>query len=170
MPLAIWAHRWVTFSQALASTFPCVHFFHSVFQARCLKSVALPGVAVTKVQDLPLGLVERHPIGLRPVIQSIQILPRALLPPGTSTLPPNLVSSANLLRVHSVPLSRSSVKILNKTVTSTNPEQGGSLLLCLQDFFMRSIQPSWIPLPFRTDSQVTLPTSTLNSSSAFWKS
>ena len=29
--------------------------------------------------------------------------------------------------------------------------------------FLRSIQPSWTPLPFRTDSQGTLPTSVLNS-------
>jgi len=41
--------------------------------------------------------------------------------PDRPTLPPNLVSSANLLRVHSMPLSRSSVKTLNRTGPSTNP-------------------------------------------------
>jgi len=45
----------------------------------------------------------------------------ASLPSGRSTLPPSLVSSANLLKVHSIPLSRSSVKILNKTCPSTDP-------------------------------------------------
>lgn len=33
-------------------------------------------------------------------------------------LPPSLVSSANLLRVHPIPLSRSSKEILNRTVPS----------------------------------------------------
>ncbi|CAM9960428.1 unnamed protein product, partial [Bubo scandiacus] len=39
---------------------------------------------------------------------------RASLPLSRSTLPPNLVSSANLLRVHSIPSSRSSIKMLNR--------------------------------------------------------
>ncbi|KAF1664411.1 Ubiquitin-conjugating enzyme E2 J1, partial [Aptenodytes patagonicus] len=38
-----------------------------------------------------------------------------------STLPPNLVSSANSLRVHSIPSSRSSIKILTKTGPKTEP-------------------------------------------------
>ena len=46
---------------------------------------------------------------------------RAFLPLNRLTLLANLVSSANLLRVHSIPSSRSSIKILNKMGSSTNP-------------------------------------------------
>ncbi|KAK4811045.1 hypothetical protein QYF61_015749 [Mycteria americana] len=46
---------------------------------------------------------------------------RAFLPSSRSTLPHNLVSSANLLRVHSIPSSRSLIKILNKTGPKTEP-------------------------------------------------
>jgi len=44
-----------------------------VFQPLCPKPVALPGAVVTKERDSALGLTEAHPIGLSPVIQSIQI-------------------------------------------------------------------------------------------------
>ncbi|KAK4807043.1 hypothetical protein QYF61_018384 [Mycteria americana] len=46
---------------------------------------------------------------------------RAFLPSSRSTLPHNLVSSANLLRVHSIPSSRSLIKILNRTGPNTEP-------------------------------------------------
>ena len=45
---------------------------------------------------------------------------RVFLSPGRSTLPPSLASRADLLRVHSVPWSRSSIKITNKTDHSIN--------------------------------------------------
>ncbi|XP_075581721.1 AN1-type zinc finger protein 5-like isoform X2 [Pelecanus crispus] len=44
---------------------------------------------------------------------------RAILPSSRSTLPPSLVSSANLLRAHSIPSSRSLIKILNKAGPKT---------------------------------------------------
>ncbi|KAK4823665.1 LOW QUALITY PROTEIN: hypothetical protein QYF61_005017 [Mycteria americana] len=84
------------------------------------KPVALHGVVVTQVQDLALSLLESHKIGLGPSIQPIQI-PLAFLPSSRSTLPHNLVSSANLLRVHSIASSRSLIKILNRTGPSTEP-------------------------------------------------
>jgi len=46
---------------------------------------------------------------------------RALLPSSTLALPPNMESSANLLREHSIPSSRSLIKILNKTGLKTEP-------------------------------------------------
>ncbi|KAK4825193.1 hypothetical protein QYF61_025121 [Mycteria americana] len=46
---------------------------------------------------------------------------RAFLPSSRSTLPHNLVSSANLLRVHSIPSSRSLIKLLNRTGPKTEP-------------------------------------------------
>ena len=45
---------------------------------------------------------------------------RAFLPPGRLTLLANLVSSVNLLRVHSMLSSRPSIEILNRTGPSTN--------------------------------------------------
>jgi len=42
--------------------------------------------------------------------------------PGRSTLPPSLVSSADLLKAYSIHSSRSSVKILNRTGSSTPGE------------------------------------------------
>ena len=97
-----------------------VHFFCTVFQPLCPKPVALPGVVVTKVQDPAFGLVEFHPIGLSPATQPVQTPCRAFLPPNRSTLLPMLVSSTHLLKVHSMPLPRSSTKILNKTGLSTD--------------------------------------------------
>ena len=48
--------------------YPQVHFFHTVFQPFCPKTVAMPGVVVVKVQDPALDLVELHPIGLSSAI------------------------------------------------------------------------------------------------------
>ncbi|KAK4823743.1 hypothetical protein QYF61_006012 [Mycteria americana] len=45
----------------------------AAFQPLFLKPVALHGVVVTQVQDLALGLVEPHTIGLSPLIQPVQI-------------------------------------------------------------------------------------------------
>ena len=65
-----------------------------------------------------LGLVELHPTGLSPSIQPVQIPPKGF---PTLKLPPNLVSSANLLRVHSIFSPRSSIKLSNRTGPSTSP-------------------------------------------------
>ena len=45
----------------------------TVFQSLCTKPVAMPGVVMTKVQDLAFALVELHPIGLSPAILLVQI-------------------------------------------------------------------------------------------------
>ena len=45
----------------------------------------------------------------------------AARPFGTTTTPPSFVSSANLLRVHSVPLSRSLMKMSDSTSPSIDP-------------------------------------------------
>ncbi|KAK4817624.1 LOW QUALITY PROTEIN: hypothetical protein QYF61_021527, partial [Mycteria americana] len=99
---------------------PQVLFHWAAFQPLFPKPVALHGVVVTQVQDLALSFVEPHTIDLSPWIQPVQV-PLAFLPSSRSTLPHNLVSSANLLRVHSIPLSRSLIKILNRTGPSTEP-------------------------------------------------
>lgn len=48
-------------------------FHHVVVQTFCPKSVVLPGVVFTEVQDPVLCLAETHTIGLSPLIQAIQI-------------------------------------------------------------------------------------------------
>jgi len=45
-----------------------IFFFHSAFQPLYFKPVALHAVSVTQVQNMTLGLVEFHPIGLSPLI------------------------------------------------------------------------------------------------------
>jgi len=46
-------------------------------------------------------------------------------PSGMSAAPLSLVSSANLLRVHSISLSKSLMKMLNSTGPSTGPRPEG---------------------------------------------
>ncbi|PKU47282.1 wd repeat-containing protein hypothetical protein [Limosa lapponica baueri] len=85
------------------------------------KLVSLHGIVVTQVQDLAFGLVEPHTVGLSPSIQPVQIPRRTFLPITRSTLLPNLVLFANLLRVYLIPLSRSLMKVLNRTGPNTEP-------------------------------------------------
>ena len=56
--LATWVHCWLIFSW-LSTNFP-----RSFSAGQHSKPVALRGVVVTQVQDLALGLVEPHTIGL----------------------------------------------------------------------------------------------------------
>ena len=69
--LATWPH--CAHVQLSIDQYPQVCFLYTVLQSLCSKPVVLPGVVVAKVQDLPLGLVEPHPIGFSPAIQPIQI-------------------------------------------------------------------------------------------------
>jgi len=66
------------------------------------------GVALIQVQDLALGLVEPHEVHTGPLFH-FSSLSRSLWmtshPSGVSTAPLSLVSSANLLKVHSISLS-----------------------------------------------------------------
>ncbi|KAK4826517.1 hypothetical protein QYF61_010014 [Mycteria americana] len=57
-----------------------VLFHWAAFQPLFPKPVALHGVAVAQVQDLALGLVEPHTIGLGPSTQPVQV-PLQSLPP-----------------------------------------------------------------------------------------
>ncbi|KAK4818658.1 hypothetical protein QYF61_017266 [Mycteria americana] len=85
-----------------------VLFCLAAFQPLFPRPVALHGVVVTQ-----LALAHRSSLS--------RSLCRAFLPSGRSTLPHNLVSSENLLRVHSIPSSRSLIKMLNRTGPSTEP-------------------------------------------------
>ncbi|KAK4818181.1 hypothetical protein QYF61_007819 [Mycteria americana] len=59
--------------QAAVNKHPQVLLCWAAFQPLFPKPVALHGVAVAQVQDLALGLVEPHTIGLSPSIQPVQV-------------------------------------------------------------------------------------------------
>ena len=97
---------------------PQALFCRAAFQPLLPKPVALHGVVVTQVQDPELSLIQlasAHPSSLSTSVC------RAFLPSRRTTLPPNSVSPANLLRVHSIRLFGSWIKILNRTGPSTEP-------------------------------------------------
>ncbi|KAK4812332.1 hypothetical protein QYF61_017109 [Mycteria americana] len=66
--------------QAAVDQHPQVLLCQAAFQPLFPKPVALHGVAVAQVQDLALGLVKPHTIGLGPSIQPVQV-PLQSLPP-----------------------------------------------------------------------------------------
>ncbi|KAM9656645.1 uncharacterized protein ACIBXB_008917 isoform 1-T1 [Morphnus guianensis] len=100
---------------------PQVLFCWAAFQPLFPKPVVLHGVAVTKCRTWHLALLNLIQLASAHRSSLSRSLCRAFLPSSRSTLPPNLVSSANLLRVHSNPSSKSSIKILNRTGPSTEP-------------------------------------------------
>ncbi|GAB0180038.1 hypothetical protein GRJ2_000469100 [Grus japonensis] len=66
--------------QPVVNQHPQVLFFsQAAFQTLFPKPVALQGVVVTQVQDLALGLVKPHTVGLSPSIQPVQIDPKDVL-------------------------------------------------------------------------------------------
>jgi len=82
---------------------------------------------IHNLSEEPVGLVEN--LNLLKLLQLASAhqsslsrsLCRAFLPSRRSTLPPSLMSFTNLLREHSIPLSRSLVKMLNQTGPKTEP-------------------------------------------------
>ncbi|GAB0205879.1 hypothetical protein GRJ2_003053500 [Grus japonensis] len=60
-------------AQPVVNQHPQVLFCWAAFQPLCPKPVALHGAVVTQVQDLALGLVKSHTVGLGPSIQPVQI-------------------------------------------------------------------------------------------------
>ncbi|PKU44713.1 hypothetical protein llap_4987 [Limosa lapponica baueri] len=80
----------------------------------------IPAVALTQVQDPALRLVEPHGVHMGQLLKAVQVPLDGIL----SIICVNYTTqlgTANLLRVHSIPLSMSLVKILNHTGPSTNP-------------------------------------------------
>lgn len=66
----------------------------------------------SKVQDLVVSLVELHKLPAAQFSSLFRSLWTAAQPSAVSTTPPSSMPSANLLRVHSVPSSRSLMKRL----------------------------------------------------------
>ena len=68
MPLAIWAHCWLMFSQHSQAL-----FCQATFQPLCPKSILLPEVVMTQVQHLAFCLLEYCTTGCSPSVQLIPI-------------------------------------------------------------------------------------------------
>ncbi|KAK1208189.1 ZFR protein, partial [Pygoscelis papua] len=96
------------------------------------------GAKHQKVRTFSCPYYTRHPL-LQPVEISLWM---AAQPSGTSATAPSFVSSANLLRVHSAPSSRSLRKILNMTGPSIDP-WGTLLVTSLQLGFILLITTLW---------------------------
>jgi len=54
---------------------PQILYLSVAFQPLCPQAAAIHGVALARMQELALGLVKAHTIGLSPLIQTIQIPP-----------------------------------------------------------------------------------------------
>ncbi|KAK4821248.1 hypothetical protein QYF61_016547 [Mycteria americana] len=107
--------------QAAVNQHPQVLLCRAAFQPLFPKPVALHGVAVAQVQDLTLGLVEPHTIDLGPSIQPVRIPLQSLPTLKHINTPAQFGVICNLLRAHSIPSSRSLIKILNRTGPKTEP-------------------------------------------------
>ncbi|RMC15281.1 hypothetical protein DUI87_07470 [Hirundo rustica rustica] len=69
--LATWAHCWLMFS--CWHQYPQVPFLLGTVQPHRPQPITLQGVIVAKVQELALGLIKLHLIGLCPSIQWFQV-------------------------------------------------------------------------------------------------
>jgi len=79
------------------------------------------GIALTHLQDLALGLVELHEVRTGPPFKSVEVPLDGIPSLSLSTAPHSSVSSTNLRKVHSVPLSMSLTKMLSSMGLSTDP-------------------------------------------------
>ena len=77
---------------------------------------------MAQVPDLKLGFVEPHEILLGPLLNLPTSLWMASCPSGVLTMLHSLVSFADLLRVHLIPLSLSLMKRLKIPGPITDPE------------------------------------------------
>lgn len=80
-----------------------------VFQTLFPKPLGLPGMVMTQMQNLAFGLLEPHTTDL-----SLILAVQTPLAEG---------SFANVLRAHSIPSSRPSMKILNRTGLTLSPRE-----------------------------------------------
>jgi len=69
--------------------------------------VFMLGIASIQVQDVALDLVELHEVHTGPPLKPVKVPLDGKPSSNVSTAPHSLVSSANLLRMHSISLSRS---------------------------------------------------------------
>ncbi|KAK4814241.1 LOW QUALITY PROTEIN: hypothetical protein QYF61_012737 [Mycteria americana] len=113
-------HTLLAHVQLFVHQYPQVLFHRATLDHIIPQPVLKPRIAPTQV-TLHLALLNL----MRFTQAHFSSLSRSLWmtshPSGVSTAPHSLVSSANLLRVHSISLSMSLMKILNSTGPSTDP-------------------------------------------------
>ena len=85
-----------------------------------LQLVLIVKAASTHVKDLAFGFIEPYEIHLGPLLKPVWVSLDGIQY-GVLTVPHSLVSSVNLLRMHSTPLSMSLLKILKSISPSTDP-------------------------------------------------
>ena len=97
-----------------------IHQYPQVFFSRAVLNPFIPQlvfameVASTQVQDLAFGLVELHEVDMDPPFKPVQVHLDGIS--SMSAAPPGSVSTANLLKVHSISLSMSPTRMLNSIV------------------------------------------------------
>ncbi|KAK4827142.1 LOW QUALITY PROTEIN: hypothetical protein QYF61_014736 [Mycteria americana] len=106
--------------ELLINQHPQVLLLRAALNPFSTQPVFVLGIALTHVQDLALGLVELYGVRIGPTSQACQG-PSGwhLFPPASA--PHSLVLLADLLRVHSIPLSMSLTKMLNSAGPNTDP-------------------------------------------------
>jgi len=95
----------------------------AAFNPFSTQPVFVLGIALTRVKELALGLVELREVHMGPPLKPAKVLLDGMpsLPSSVSATPHSLVSLGNLLKVHSIPLSILPTKMLNSTSPNINP-------------------------------------------------
>lgn len=92
---------------------PNVLFSKTAFQVLWLKHALVLGVIPPQEQNLTSSLIELYKVPVSPFLQLSKGPCMADLPYGVPVPPLTFVSSANVLRMHPAPSSRSLMRILN---------------------------------------------------------
>lgn len=110
-----WENKHPSLKTPLHSTlYPPLYILTSYWSLWCCRG------CFDQEQDSAFGLLESPTIGLGPSIHPVQIPLQSLPYVQHINLPSSLVLSENLPRVHSIPLSRLLVQILNRRLQSPN--------------------------------------------------
>jgi len=120
--LATWAvsaHCWLMSSLSSTCT-PKSFWAGAALSPFIPQPVLIPGVALTQVKDLALGLVEPHEVQMGPFLKLVQVplddIPSFLCVSHTMQL--GVICK---LTEGALDLTKSSVKMLNSTAPSTDP-------------------------------------------------
>ncbi|KAK4810535.1 hypothetical protein QYF61_004498 [Mycteria americana] len=106
-------HTFPAHVQFFIHQYPQVLLCRTILNPFTPQPVLILGIAPNHVQALALGLVELHEVHMGLLLKPVKVPLDGILLSSVSTAPFSLVLSADLLRVHSVPLSMSLMKILN---------------------------------------------------------
>ena len=106
--------------ELLINQHPQVRVLRAALNPFSAQPVFVLGIVPIHVQDVAFGLVEPHEFRTGPLSSLSRSLWMASHPASVLTGPHSLVSSANLVRVHSILLSISLTKMLNSAGPNTD--------------------------------------------------